>query len=302
MKQEDLLNAMNAVDDAFLEDAHAPVRKRRILPKVLVAAALAAALTITAAAAGLFSINLYTDHEEAENAMQQEADELGQAGMWLRDSAPSYSGEEAEEICKADAEWHIKDIKRRFEILTDEQGGATWDRRLTYEGGALCTAGDLATLMKNDAMLCLDISYMEQNTTPIPGSVVLEYDSVLLHDDPLTGEEYKMRRVMCIASYTTKDGGVIRFSIGASENLVNPMSTVYAEKFEFDEEVKSADGVQFRYFGTGDGRVDAMSQEGTVSIHFIGYACDREMLRDIIEHCYFADMIDAINAEYLITE
>lgn len=61
MKQEDLMKAMNGADDALLEDAHVPTRKRRVLPKVLIAAAVAAALTVTAAAAGLFGVRLFTN-------------------------------------------------------------------------------------------------------------------------------------------------------------------------------------------------------------------------------------------------
>ncbi len=302
MKQEDLMQAMNGVDDALLEDAHAPTQRHRVLPKVRVAAVLAATLAITAAAAGLFSINLYSDQEEAENAMQLQAEEQGEAAMWLRDSAPSYSGEEAVEKYKTTAETCIKQAMKSFEILNDEYDGATWNRRLTYEGGVLYTADNMMTLMKNDPMLCSDVSYMEQNATPIPGSEVLKYDTVDRYTDPQTGKKYTMRRLAGLASYSTKDGGVISFSFGASENIVNPMSTVYAEKFEFDEEIKSADGVSFRFFGTGDGRIDALTQEGTVSISFTGHACDRKVLRDIVEHCYFADMIDAINAEYLTAD
>lgn len=300
MKQEDLLNAMNGVDDAFLEDAHAPVRKRRILPKVLVAAAAAAVLTITVAAAGFFGARLFTDATEAEKSAQVQADEFGQGTMWHRDTAPVFTGDEAEEVGKETAERAIRMLSRKDGFQNDESGGATWNRHMTFDGGYYYSADDLTTLVKNDKGFCADFSYLDEVATPVEGSVYLYQETIPLTENPAEDEWY--RQAFCVATYRTSDGGALRVNISAREGKGVGLDAVYAKSFAFDEEIKSADGISFRFFGTGDGRVDAVAAEGTVKIHLNTWVSAPEVLRDIVEHTYFADMIDALDAEYLITE
>lgn len=300
MKQEDLLNAMNAVDDAFLEDAHAPVRKRRILPKVLIAAAIAAALTVTAAAAGLFGVRLFTNGQEARQAMDEQADEYGYGTMWQRDSAPVFTREEAVKAANEVAERAIEIMLCKDGLRDDESGGATWNRHMTFDGGYYYSADDLTTLVKNDAAFCADFSYLDEVATPVEGAVYLSRETIPMCPNPAEDEWH--RQAFCTAIYLTADGGALWVSISAHEGKGVGLDSVYAKSFAFDEEIKSADGISFRFFGTGDGRADAIAAEGTVRIQLNTWVSDPEVLRDIVEHTYFADMLDALNAEYLIAE
>ena len=300
MKQEDLLNAMNAVDDAFLEDAHAPVRKRRILPKVLAAAAAAAVLTITVAAAGFIGVRLFTNGQEARQAMDEQADEYGYGTMWHRDSAPVFTREEAVKAANEVAERAIEIMLCKDGLRDDESGGATWNRHMTFDGGYYYSADDLTTLMKNDAAFCADFSYLDEVATPVEGAVYLSRETIPMCPNPAEDEWH--RQAFCNAVYLTEDGGALWVSISAHEGKGVGLDSVYAESFAFDEEIKSADGISFRFFGTGDGRADAIAAEGTVRIQLNTWVSDPEVLRDIVEHTYFADMLDALNAEYLTVD
>ena len=300
MKQEDLMKAMNGADDALIEEAHASVRKRRILPKVLIAAAVAAALTVTVAAVGFFGARLFTDATEAEKSMQQQAEEFGQGAMWERDTAPTFSREEAEKAGKQVAKRAIEILSRKDGFQNDESGGATWNRHMTFDGGYYYSADDLTTLVKNDAAFCADFSYLDEVATPVEGTVYLYRDTIPITADP--AEEEWHRQAFCNATYLAEDGGVLELNISVHEGKGVGLDAVYAESFAFDEEIKSADGISFRFFGTGDGRVDAIAAEGAVSIQLNTWVSDPEVLRDIVEHTYFADMLDALNAEYLITD
>lgn len=300
MKQEDLLNAMNAVDDAFLEDAHAPVRKRRILPKVLAAAAAAAVLTITVAAAGFIGVRLFTNGQEARQAMDEQADEYGYGTMWHRDSAPVFTREEAVKAANEVAERAIEIMLCKDGLRDDESGGATWNRHMTFNGGYYYSADDLTTLMKNDAAFCADFSYLDEVATPVEGAVYLSRETIPMCPNPAEDEWH--RQAFCNAVYLTEDGGALWVSISAHEGKGVGLDSVYAESFAFDEEIKSADGISFRFFGTGDGRADAIAAEGTVRIQLNTWVSDPEVLRDIVEHTYFADMLDALNAEYLTVD
>ena len=300
MKQEDLLNAMNAVDDAFLEDAHAPVRKRRILPKVLVAAAAAAVLTITVAAAGFIGVRLFTNGQEARQAMDEQADEYGYGTMWHRDSAPVFTREEAVKAANEVAERAIEIMLCKDGLRDDESGGATWNRHMTFDGGYYYSADDLTTLVKNDAAFCADFSYLDEVATPVEGAVYLWRETIPLTEKPAEDEWH--RQAFCTANYLTADGGVLELDISVHSGKGVGLDSVYAESFVFDEEIKSADGISFRFFGTGDGRVDAIAAEGTVRIQLNTWVSNPEVLRDIVEHTYFADMLDALNAEYLTVD
>lgn len=300
MKQEDLLNAMNGVDDAFLEDAHAPKQKRRILPKVLIAAAAAAALTITAAAAGLFGARLFTDEREAYQAMEDQANESGAGMLWERDSAPDFTQEEAAETGKRVAERAIEILSRKDGFQNDESGGATWNRHMTFDGGYYYSADDLTTLVKNDKGFCADFSYLDEVATPVEGVVYLYRETIPLAGNPAEDEWH--RQAFCNATYLTEDGGALRVSISVHEGNGIGLNSVYADRFAFDEEIKSADGVSFLLFGTDDGRVDAIATEGAVNIHLNTWVSEPEVLRDIVEHTYFADMLDGLNAEYLTAD
>lgn len=300
MKQEDLMKAMNGADDALLEDAHVPTRKRRILPKVLIAAAVAAALTVTAAAAGLFGVRLFTNGQEARQAMNEQADEYGYGTMWQRDSAPVFTREEAVKAANEVAERAIEIMLCKDGLRDDESGGATWNRHMTFDGGYYYSADDLTTLVKNDAAFCADFSYLDEVATPVEGAVYLSRETIPMCPNPAEDEWH--RQAFCNAVYLTEDGGALWVSISAHEGKGVGLDSVYAESFAFDEEIKSADGIQFRFFGTGDGRADAIAAEGTVRIQLNTWVSDPEVLRDIVEHTYFADMLDALNAEYLIAE
>lgn len=300
MKQEDLMKAMNGADDALLEDAHVPTRKRRVLPKVLIAAAVAAALTVTAAAAGLFGVRLFTNGQEARQAMNEQADEYGYGTMWQRDSAPVFTREEAVKAANEVAERAIEIMLCKDGLRDDESGGATWNRHMTFDGGYYYSADDLTTLVKNDAAFCADFSYLDEVATPVEGAVYLSRETIPMCPNPAEDEWH--RQAFCNAVYLTEDGGALWVSISAHEGKGVGLDSVYAESFAFDEEIKSADGIQFRFFGTGDGRVDAIAAEGTVRIQLNTWVSDPEVLRDIVEHTYFADMLDALNAEYLIAE
>lgn len=300
MKQEDLMKAMNGADDALIEEAHASVRKRRILPKVLIAAAVAAALTVTAAAAGLFGVRLFTNGQEARQAMDEQADEYGYGTMWQRDSAPVFTREEAVKAANEVAERAIEIMLCKDGLRDDESGGATWNRHMTFDGGYYYSADDLTTLMKNDAAFCADFSYLDEVATPVEGAVYLSRETIPMCPNPAEDEWH--RQAFCDAVYLTEDGGALWVSISAHEGKGVGLDSVYAESFAFDEEIKSADGISFRFFGTGDGRADAIAAEGTVRIQLNTWVSDPEVLRDIVEHTYFADMLDALNAEYLIAE
>lgn len=300
MKQEDLMKAMNGADDALIEEAHASVRKRRILPKVLIAAAVAAALTVTAAAAGLFGVRLFTNGQEARQAMDEQADEYGYGTMWQRDSAPVFTREEAVKAANEVAERAIEIRLCKDGLRDDESGGATWNRHMTFDGGYYYSADDLTTLMKNDAAFCADFSYLDEVATPVEGAVYLSRETIPMCPNPAEDEWH--RQAFCNAVYLTEDGGALWVSISAHEGKGVGLDSVYAESFAFDEEIKSADGISFRFFGTGDGRADAIAAEGTVRIQLNTWVSDPEVLRDIVEHTYFADMLDALNAEYLIAE
>lgn len=300
MKQEDLMKAMNGADDALIEEAHASVRKRRILPKVLIAAAVAAALTVTAAAAGLFGVRLFTNGQEARQAMDEQADEYGYGTMWQRDSAPVFTREEAVKAANEVAERAIEIRLCKDGLRDDESGDATWNRHMTFDGGYYYSADDLTTLVKNDAAFCADFSYLDEVATPVEGAVYLSRETIPMCPNPAEDEWH--RQAFCTAIYLTADGGVLWVSISAHEGKGVGLDSVYAESFAFDEEIKSADGISFRFFGTGDGRVDAIAAEGTVRIQLNTWVSDPEVLRDIVEHTYFADMLDALNAEYLIAE
>lgn len=300
MKQEDLLNAMNAVDDAFLEDAHAPVRKRRILPKVLAAAAAAAVLTITVAAAGFFGARLFIDATEAEKSAQVQADEYGYGTMWHRDSAPVFTREEAVKAANEVAERAIEIMLCKDGLRDDESGGATWNRHMTFDGGYYYSADDLTTLVKNDAAFCADFSYLDEVATPVEGAVYLSRETIPMRPNPAEDEWH--RQAFCTANYLTADGGVLELDISVHSGKGVGLDAVYAKSFAFDEEIKSADGISFRFFGTGDGRVDAIAAEGAVRIQLNTWASAPEVLRDIVEHTYFADMLDALNAEYLTVD
>ncbi len=300
MKQEDLMKAMNGADDALIEEAHASVRKRRVLPKVLIAAAVAAALTVTAAAAGLFGVRLFTNGQEARQAMDEQADEYGYGTMWQRDSAPVFTREEAVKAANEVAERAIEIRLCKDGLRDDESGGATWNRHMTFDGGYYYSADDLTTLMKNDAAFCADFSYLDEVATPVEGAVYLSRETIPMCPNPAEDEWH--RQAFCNAVYLTEDGGALWVSISAHEGKGVGLDSVYAESFAFDEEIKSADGISFRFFGTGDGRADAIAAEGTVRIQLNTWVSDPEVLRDIVEHTYFADMLDALNAEYLIAE
>lgn len=300
MKQEDLMKAMNGADDALIEEAHASVRKRRILPKVLIAAAVAAALTVTAAAAGLFGVRLFTNGQEARQAMDEQADEYGYGTMWQRDSAPVFTREEAVKAANEVAERAIEIMLCKDGLRDDESGGATWNRHMTFDGGYYYSADDLTTLVKNDAAFCADFSYLDEVATPVEGAVYLSRETIPMCPNPAEDEWH--RQAFCTAIYLTEDGGALWVSISAHEGKGVGLDAVYAESFAFDEEIKSADGISFRFFGTGDGRADAIAAEGTVRIQLNTWVSDPEVLRDIVEHTYFADMLDALNAEYLIAE
>lgn len=300
MKQEDLMKAMNGADDALLEDAHVPTRKRRILPEVLIAAAVAAALTVTAAAAGLFGVRLFTNGQEARQAMDEQADEYGYGTMWQRDSAPVFTREEAVKAANEVAERAIEIRLCKDGLRDDESGGATWNRHMTFDGGYYYSADDLTTLVKNDAAFCADFSYLDEVATPVEGAVYLSRETIPMCPNPAEDEWH--RQAFCTAIYLTADGGALWVSISAHEGKGVGLDSVYAESFAFDEEIKSADGISFRFFGTGDGRADAIAAEGTVRIQLNTWVSDPEVLRDIVEHTYFADMLDALNAEYLIAE
>lgn len=300
MKQEDLMKAMNGADDALIEEAHASVRKRRVLPKVLIAAAVAAALTVTAAAAGLFGVRLFTNGQEARQAMDEQADEYGYGTMWQRDSAPVFTREEAVKAANEVAERAIEIRLCKDGLRDDESGGATWNRHMTFDGGYYYSADDLTTLMKNDAAFCADFSYLDEVATPVEGAVYLSRETIPMCPNPAEDEWH--RQAFCNAVYLTEDGDALWVSISAHEGKGVGLDSVYAESFAFDEEIKSADGISFRFFGTGDGRADAIAAEGTVRIQLNTWVSDPEVLRDIVEHTYFADMLDALNAEYLIAE
>lgn len=300
MKQEDLMKAMNGADDALIEEAHASVRKRRVLPKVLIAAAVAAALTVTAAAAGLFGVRLFTNGQEARQAMDEQADEYGYGTMWQRDSAPVFTREEAVKAANEVAERAIEIMLCKDGLRDDESGGATWNRHMTFDGGYYYSADDLTTLMKNDAAFCADFSYLDEVATPVEGTVYLSRETIPMCPNPAEDEWH--RQAFCDAVYLTEDGGALWVSISAHEGKGVGLDSVYAKSFAFDEEIKSADGISFRFFGTGDGRADAIAAEGTVRIQLNTWVSDPEVLRDIVEHTYFADMLDALNAEYLIAE
>lgn len=300
MKQEDLMKAMNGADDALIEEAHASVRKRRVLPKVLIAAAVAAALTVTAAAAGLFGVRLFTNGQEARQAMDEQADEYGYGTMWQRDSAPVFTREEAVKAANEVAERAIEIMLCKDGLRDDESGGATWNRHMTFDGGYYYSADDLTTLMKNDAAFCADFSYLDEVATPVEGAVYLSRETIPMCPNPAEDEWH--RQAFCDAVYLTEDGGALWVGISAHEGKGVGLDAVYAESFAFDEEIKSADGISFRFFGTGDGRADAIAAEGTVRIQLNTWVSDPEVLRDIVEHTYFADMLDALNAEYLIAE
>lgn len=300
MKQEDLMQAMNGVDDALLEDAHAPKQKHRVLPKVLVAAALAATLAITAAAAGLFGVRLFTDRQEAQQAMEEQAVNYGYGSMFLRDNAPVFTREEAEDAGKWVAEKAIRLLSEKDDLRDDSSGSATWNRHMTFDGGYYYSADDLTTLMKNDEAFCADFSYLDEIAEPVAGTVYLYRETVPMCPEP--AEDEWQRQAFCDATYRIDDGGVLSLTISVHEGKGVGMDSVYAENFAFDEEIKSADGVSFRFFGTDDGRVDAMTSEGTVRIWLNTWISDREVLKDIVEHTYFADMIDALNAEYLTAD
>lgn len=300
MKQEDLMKAMNGADDVLIEEAHASVRKRRVLPKVLIAAAVAAALTVTAAAAGLFGVRLFTNGQEARQAMDEQADEYGYGTMWQRDSAPVFTREEAVKAANEVAERAIEIKLCKDGLRDDESGGATWNRHMTFDGGYYYSADDLTTLVKNDAAFCADFSYLDEVATPVEGAVYLSRETIPMCPNPAEDEWH--RQAFCTANYLTADGGVLWVSISAHEGKGVGLDSVYAESFAFDEEIKSADGISFRFFGTGDGRADAIAAEGTVRIQLNTWVSDPEVLRDIVEHTYFADMLDALNAEYLIAE
>ena len=300
MKQEDLMKAMNGADDALIEEAHASVRKRRVLPKVLIAAAVAAALTVTAAAAGLFGVRLFTNGQEARQAMDEQADEYGYGTMWQRDSAPVFTREEAVKAANEVAERAIEIMLCKDGLRDDESGGATWNRCMIFDGGYYYSADDLTTLMKNDAAFCADFSYLDEVATPVEGAVYLSRETIPMCPNPAEDEWH--RQAFCTAIYLTADGGALWVSISAHEGKGVGLDSVYAKSFAFDEEIKSADGISFRFFGTGDGRVDAIAAEGAVRIQLNTWVSNPEVLRDIVEHTYFADMLDALNAEYLTTE
>lgn len=116
---------------------------------------------------------------------------------------------------------------------------------------------------------------------------------------PNPAEDEWHRQAFCTANYLTADGGVLELDISVHSGKGVGLDAVYAKSFAFDEEIKSADGISFRFFGTGDGRVDAIAAEGAVRIQLNTWASAPEVLRDIVEHTYFADMLDALNAEYL---
>ena len=260
MKQEDLMKAMNGADDALIEEAHASVRKRRVLPKVLIAAAVAAALTVTAAAAGLFGVRLFTNGQEARQAMDEQADEYGYGTMWQRDSAPVFTREEAVKAANEVAERAIEIRLCKDGLRDDESGGATWNRHMTFDGGYYYSADDLTTLMKNDAAFCADFSYLDEVATPVEGAVYLSRETIPMCPNPAEDEWH--RQAFCNAVYLTEDGGALWVSISAHEGKGVGLDSVYAESFAFDEEIKSADGISFRFFGTGDGRADAIAAEG----------------------------------------
>ena len=294
------MKALNGVGDALLEDAHAPKRRHRIWPKVLVAAALAATLGITAAAAGLFGVHLFTDRQEAQQAMEAQAVNYGYGSMWERDTAPIFTREEAEDAGKWVAEKAIRLLSEKDDLRDDSSGGATWNRRMTFDGGYYYSADNLTTLVKNDKAFCADFSYLDEIAEPVEGTVYLYRQTVPICPEP--AEDEWERQAFCDATYRIEDGGVLLLSISVHEGKGVGMDSVYAKSYAFDEEIKSADGISFRFFGTGDGRVDAMTSEGTVRIWLNTWISDREVLKDIVEHTYFADMIDALNAEYLTAD
>lgn len=299
MKQEDLMKAMNGADDALIEEAHASVRKRRVLPKVLIAAAVAAALTVTAAAAGLLRVELFTDWKEAEERLNEGADvdAHGTYG-WYRDTAPVFTGDEAENVGKEGAERAIEIMLKKDGLQSDETDGDTWNRYITFDGGYYFAADDLTTLVKNDKGFCADFSYLDEVATPVDGTVCLYRETLPISEDPAEW----LHQGYCNATYRMQDGGALWVNISVRDGNGGGVTAVYAESFAFDEEIKSADGISFRFFGTGDGRVDAIATEGAVNIHLNTWVSDPEVLRDIVEHTYFADMLDALNAEYLIAE
>lgn len=301
MKKDDFMQALNGVDDALVEDAHAARRSRRVLPKVLIAAAAAAALTITAAATGLLGVRLFTDSEEAQKAMDQQLAQTGSGTMWWRDSAPHYTAEEAAEAMKETADRTVELVWRGEQNIRDDtSGGATWNRRMTYDGGYYFAADELTTLVQNDPSFCADFSYLDTVATPVAGTVYLYRQKAPLCPEPK--EDEWTHQAFCNATYLTSDGGVLSVGISAHEGTGVGLDSVLAESYAFDEEIKSADGVVFRLFGTGDGRVDAKATDGTVRIWFTGWDGERETVQDIIEHCSFAEMIKALNAELLIVE
>ena len=229
--------------------------------------------------------------------MDEQADEYGYGTMWHRDSAPVFTREEAVKAANEVADRAIEIMLCKDGLRDDESGGATWNRHMTFDGGYYYSADDLTTLVKNDAAFCADFSYLDEVATPVEGAVYLSRETIPMRPNPAEDEWH--RQAFCTANYLTADGGVLELDISVHSGKGVGLDSVYAESFAFDEEIKSADGVSFRFFGTGDGRVDAIAAEGAVRIQLNTWAADPEVLRDIVEHTYFADMLDALNAEYL---
>lgn len=302
MNRDDLLKAMNGIDDDDIRDAmqnEESSKKCRALRKTLIAAAIAACLAITAFAIAPKFVRLVNTWEEVEADMEQQLEQYGDAhgaDMSVIENEV-WSGEKAAEVEKDTiAKWIDRiDRDRRYEILSDETDTSTGTRKLIYSTlghpGALYTAEDITTLLKHDARFDADFSYLEQIGTPVSGTLLLEQ-----YFRPYSSENEPWSKAASLhGTYRTPSGGAITLGVGAYEDTVQRTTAVYSTSFAFEDTVTSADGVEYTIFGLPSGRIFAETFKGHVGMSFIAFACPREEVEDIISHCYVAQMIDNLS-------
>lgn len=302
MKQEDLMKAMNGIDDALIENAREKENKttiHRAWRAGLIAAAAVICLAITAVAVVPKFFKLTNNKDEAVADMEQQVSEYGD-GAYIDMSSienEKRTGEEAAEVSRDSLNMNLDRVLHNDdnEILSDEMNGATWSRRITYSTdgnpGAFYIADDLTTLLKNDARFDADFSYLEQIGTPVSGAIWMQH-----YFRPDTYPVENWEECVCFnATYRTPSGGAIQIGTNAYTYYIQRTMPVYSENFAFEGTVTSADGVSFTIFGLPSGRIFAETFKGHVSMLVIGFDCPREEVEDIIRHSYVAPMLDNLS-------
>lgn len=302
MNREDLMKAMNGIDDSLLEDSRqeVPQAKRSHAWRTgLIAAAVVACLAITAVAVAPKHLWLTTDREEAYAYMEQQVSEYGNGYLFDMSSIENekLTGEEAAQVSQKSLDRNLDYVLRDEdnEILSDKTDGETWTRKIEYatsgHPGAFYIADDVTTLLKNDARFDADFSYLEQVGTPVEGSIWLKrYFSPYLPEEDIWTEVATFN-----ATYRTPSGGAIQLGISADEALIYRTAPVYCANFAFEDTVKSADGVEFTIFGLPSGRIFAETFNGHASMLIIAFDCPREEVEDIINHCSVAQMLENLS-------